>query len=166
MSKGGRPFDTGASAEIDLRAIPPASGQWHDYVAGTAWALQEAGQPVGVDHHHSVERVLEAHHRRHTRRRVGHAVAALAVVTRLFLARHLLGTQLLQTLLRAIAMVGLPFLEHLPDDLLVARETVGLEKRALVVFQPEPGHALQDGVHRLGGGTLQVGVLVGRWRLR
>jgi galactokinase len=39
--------DTGATAEIDLRAIPPASGQWHDYVAGTAWAMQQAGQPVG-----------------------------------------------------------------------------------------------------------------------
>ena len=39
-------LDTGASAEIDLQAIPPASGQWHDYVAGTAWALQEAGQPT------------------------------------------------------------------------------------------------------------------------
>ena len=38
--------DTGAAAEIDLRAIPPAAGQWHDYVAGTAWALQEAGQPI------------------------------------------------------------------------------------------------------------------------
>jgi galactokinase len=38
--------DTGASAELDLDAIPPASGQWHDYVAGTAWALQAAGQPI------------------------------------------------------------------------------------------------------------------------
>ena len=40
-------MDTGAGVEIDLRAIPPASGQWHDYVAGTAWAMQQAGQPVG-----------------------------------------------------------------------------------------------------------------------
>ena len=38
--------DAGASAEIDLRTIPPATGKWHDYVAGTAWALQEAGQPT------------------------------------------------------------------------------------------------------------------------
>ena len=36
---------------------------------------------------------------------------------------------------------------------------MGLEERTLVVFQPEPGHALQDGVHRLGGGALEVGVL-------
>jgi galactokinase len=38
--------DTGAGVELDLDAIPPASGQWHDYVAGTAWALQAAGEPI------------------------------------------------------------------------------------------------------------------------
>jgi galactokinase len=38
--------DTGASAEFDLDAIRTATGQWHDYVAGTAWALQDAGQPT------------------------------------------------------------------------------------------------------------------------
>jgi galactokinase len=40
-------MDTGEAAHIDLAAIPPARGRWHDYVAGTAWALQEAGQPTG-----------------------------------------------------------------------------------------------------------------------
>jgi galactokinase len=38
--------DTGASAEFDLDAISPASGRWHDYVAGTAWALHDAGEPI------------------------------------------------------------------------------------------------------------------------
>ena len=31
---------------FDLEAIPPASDTWIDYVAGTAWALQEAGVAV------------------------------------------------------------------------------------------------------------------------
>jgi galactokinase len=33
-------------AAFDLDAIPPASGQWIDYVAGMAWALQDAGLTV------------------------------------------------------------------------------------------------------------------------
>ena len=42
--------DTGGQTEFDLAAIASASGEWHDYVAGTAWALQDAGQPtVGLD---------------------------------------------------------------------------------------------------------------------
>src|SRR5689334_19848732 len=35
--------DTGERAGFDLDAIEPASGRWIDYVAGTAWALEEAG---------------------------------------------------------------------------------------------------------------------------
>jgi galactokinase len=34
---------TGEHAAFDLDAIAPASGRWIDYVAGTAWALEEAG---------------------------------------------------------------------------------------------------------------------------
>ena len=34
---------TGESVRIDLHTIEPASGRWIDYVAGTAWALAEAG---------------------------------------------------------------------------------------------------------------------------
>ncbi len=37
---------TGERAEIDLGAIGPAQGSWRDYVAGTAWALLEAGAEV------------------------------------------------------------------------------------------------------------------------
>jgi galactokinase len=35
--------DTGASVELDLDALPGPGDAWHDYVAGTAWALQDAG---------------------------------------------------------------------------------------------------------------------------
>jgi galactokinase len=38
--------DTGESASFDLGALPGPGDAWHDYVAGTAWALQEAGQPT------------------------------------------------------------------------------------------------------------------------
>jgi len=112
-----------------------------------------------LHHHRPVERILEAHHRRHSRRRIRHAVAALAVVTRLFLARHLLRAQLLQAFLGAITTIGLALVQHLLDDFLVAREAMGLEERPFVILQAEPGHALQNGIHRLGGGTLEVGVL-------
>jgi galactokinase len=36
----------GHAAEFDLDAIPAASGGWVDYVAGTAWAMVQAGVPV------------------------------------------------------------------------------------------------------------------------
>ena len=35
--------ETGERAGFDLDAIEPATGRWIDYVAGTAWALAEAG---------------------------------------------------------------------------------------------------------------------------
>ncbi|MFV2065210.1 MAG: galactokinase, partial [Chloroflexota bacterium] len=42
--------DDGTSASIDLADLPPPGDEWHDYVTGTAWALQEAGQPtIGFD---------------------------------------------------------------------------------------------------------------------
>jgi galactokinase len=37
---------TGERAGFDLDAIGPATGSWIDYIAGTAWALQEAGLAV------------------------------------------------------------------------------------------------------------------------
>ena len=38
--------DSGESQGVDLDAIGPPRGQWIDYVAGTAWALAEAGLPT------------------------------------------------------------------------------------------------------------------------
>jgi len=39
-------LETGERGGFSLDDIPPASGRWIDYVAGTAWALQEAGLPL------------------------------------------------------------------------------------------------------------------------
>ena len=39
--------DDGDTASIDLAELLPPAGRWHDYVAGTAWALAEAGHPIG-----------------------------------------------------------------------------------------------------------------------
>lgn len=38
--------DDGDAATIDLAPFPPPGDAWHDYVAGTAWAMSAAGQPV------------------------------------------------------------------------------------------------------------------------
>jgi galactokinase len=38
--------DTGDTAGFDLDAIGPPTRTWIDYLAGTAWALAEAGRPV------------------------------------------------------------------------------------------------------------------------
>src|SRR5262245_4364201 len=35
--------DIGERAAVDLDAIEPAAGRWIDYLAGTAWAMAEAG---------------------------------------------------------------------------------------------------------------------------
>ncbi len=37
---------TGERGVLDLRDIGPKRGMWLDYVAGTAWALREAGVPI------------------------------------------------------------------------------------------------------------------------
>ena len=38
--------DDGATASFDLDALPPPGGEWHDYVAGMAWSMGEAGLPT------------------------------------------------------------------------------------------------------------------------
>jgi len=38
--------DGGGTARISLDPFPPPGDAWHDYVAGTAWALDHHGQPV------------------------------------------------------------------------------------------------------------------------
>ncbi len=38
--------DDGQTATISLDPFPPKGDAWHDYIAGTAWALAEHGQPV------------------------------------------------------------------------------------------------------------------------
>ncbi len=38
--------DNGETATISLDPFPPRGDAWHDYIAGTAWALDHHGQPV------------------------------------------------------------------------------------------------------------------------
>lgn len=39
--------DTGETATLSLDPFPPEGDAWHDYIAGTAWALAEHEQPIG-----------------------------------------------------------------------------------------------------------------------
>jgi galactokinase len=39
-------LDDGETAAFELDAIEPAAGRWIDYVAGTAWAMTDAGLPT------------------------------------------------------------------------------------------------------------------------
>jgi galactokinase len=39
--------DTGQTATISLDPFPPRGDAWHDYMAGTAWAMSVHGQPIG-----------------------------------------------------------------------------------------------------------------------
>lgn len=38
--------DNGDTATISLDPFPPRGDAWHDYIAGTAWAMAEHGQPI------------------------------------------------------------------------------------------------------------------------
>jgi galactokinase len=39
-------LDDGDAAVINLDPFPPRGSAWHDYLAGTAWAMAEHGQPI------------------------------------------------------------------------------------------------------------------------
>jgi galactokinase len=39
-------LDDGQSADIGLDPFPPPGDAWHDYIAGTAWAMAGYGQPI------------------------------------------------------------------------------------------------------------------------
>ena len=87
------------------------------------------------------------------------AVAAAAVVAGFLLAGHLLGAHGLQLLLAAIAVVGMTFRQQLLGHLAVTVEALGLVEGALVGLEIQPGHAVQDRLHRLLGGALPVRIL-------
>ncbi len=97
--------------------------------------------------HHPFGRVTETDDMRFIR--VNELVAAVAVISRLLLALHLLLAQCLQPLLGTVAAVGITALEQLLDNLIVALKTLCLVERTLVVLQPQPGHPLEDRVDRL-----------------
>ena len=86
-------------------------------------------------------------------------VAAAPVVHRLA-AGGLRGLALLLELLgAAIAAIGVPCGEQALGVVAIELAALALEERSLVPVQAEPAQALEDRVHRRGGGALLVGVL-------
>src|SRR5262249_25605363 len=77
----------------------------------------------------------------------------------LLAARALRRAHLLELLLGAIAAVGLALAQQPLGDLAVAREALHLAKRPLVPVEPQPPHPVEDRLHGLLGGALEVGVL-------
>ena len=55
-------------------------------------------------------------------------------------------------------MIGVTGFQQLLDDLLVTTKALGLLERSLLIFQPQPSHAFQNGIDRLNRRPLQVGV--------
>ncbi len=101
-----------------------------------------------VEHHHAVERILEADDA------VGIVavrqveVARGAVVARLLLVRQRRLAHGFQFLARLVGVVGRAIGDHLFGDFAVAVQALGLVDRALVVVQLHPVHRLEDGVDR------------------
>ncbi|OIQ76416.1 hypothetical protein GALL_419010 [mine drainage metagenome] len=113
--------------------------------------------------HDAGGRVAESHHRRHTRRRRRQYFAFFrppsAVVARLEPCRHLRLAHCSQLLGRCIAMVGRSGRQHPLNHRLVAVHALHLVKRAFVVIQTQPAHAIQNRLHGLWCGTCHIGIL-------
>ena len=112
--------------------------------------------------HRAVGRIPEAHHRLHAGRRHRQRLAGFgapaAVVARLFAACALRLAHRVEFLGAAVAVIGLAAGQHLLEHFLVAIQALGLVERAFVVIQIQPGHAVEDRLHRLGGRARDVGV--------
>ena len=102
-------------------------------------------------------RILEPHHRQYARTGIA-AITPPSVVARLLASRGLVGAQLRQFFLGAIATIGGSRCKHGIDDLLVAIEALGLKVGALVVVKTSPCHARQDLLYGLVSGAFQVRV--------
>ncbi len=113
---------------------------------------------ASFDDHGAFGRVLEAHDRRDARNRLL-AVAAAAVVARLFLARELVVAHLLEFFLRAVTVIRLALGEPLLDDFAISRVALALVERTFVGVEPQPFHAVEDHLHGFGRRSLAVGVL-------
>ena len=133
-------------------------GSRDDQIVELAVLKHDAAVHHVVDHHFTGERILEAHHGRHARERIG-ALAPTSVVARLFTACDLLSAHLLQFLLAAVAAIGFAAGEQLFDDVLVAVEALGLIKRTFVVIESRPFEAIQDLLDGLRRRALQIGIL-------
>ena len=103
--------------------------------------------------------VPEAHHHRLAGFGLQSQITATTVVARFLLRRHLLFAQRIEPLFRTLAIVSVTLLDQLVDDLVIAIETFCLEKRAFVIVEPQPRHAVQNRLHRFRRRTLEIGVL-------
>ena len=112
-----------------------------------------------VEHHIAVIGIAEPDDRLDAGRGRSAALAAVTVVARFLLVLQLLGAQRVDALSRAVAAVGGTRGEHAVDDLGVALEALRLVVGTLVVVELQPRHAVENGVDRLLGRTLPVGVL-------
>src|SRR5579862_7976631 len=111
-----------------------------------------------IDHHGSLERIAEPHHRRHARPWI-FAIPATARVSGLLLACELLLAHRIELLLGAVAVIGVAGSEHLAYHSAIAVEALRLEIGPLVGIESEPGHNLEDDAYGLLRGALPVGVL-------
>ncbi len=135
-----------------------AVGAQQDQIVELGVVVHHPAADHVLHHHRALQGILEADHMGLVLWLVL-AVAAAPVVTGLLLVGQLPLAQLFQALLGAVAAIGVTLLEQLVDVVAVAVHALGLIEGTFVVLQPQPGHALEDGVDRLGGGALEVGIL-------
>ena len=150
---------------VGRHAIAAGDDQVVELLAGE----DDAALDQVVQHHLAVLRIPEANHRFDSNRRLGQHLARLrapaAVVARLLLARLLLGAHGVELFLAGVAVVGGAGRQHLPDDLGIAVETLGLVDLVEVALQPQPGHALEDRIDGFLRAALAVGVLDAQQKL-
>jgi hypothetical protein len=82
-----------------------------------------------------------------------------AVVARLFAASHLRGAKLFQLGRLHVAVVREPALHQLAQLVAIAVHPLHLVDRTLVVVEAEPGHRIENRLHRLRRRARDVGVL-------
>ncbi|CCJ99025.1 conserved hypothetical protein [Cronobacter malonaticus 507] len=111
-----------------------------------------------VKHDRTILRVRKTHDARLIVSMMLMAVAATAVITRLFALRHLLFAQRFQTLFRAIAFICRTRRQHFINHRVVAIEAFGLEIRAFIPLQAQPVHPIHNGFDGFRRGALKIGV--------
>ena len=105
-----------------------------------------------VPSHYTVKRIAKAYHRRDALGRGRQDLARFGsptpVVARLFLTHFLLGAQRSQLVYRHIATVGTASRQHLLNHHVIAIHPLYLVIRTLIVIQFQPGHPVDNRLHR------------------
>ncbi len=133
-------------------------GTTNDQIVQLLIAEFDRATDLIIKNNGTVLRVGKAHHAWLIVGMMFVAVTATPVITRLLAFRHLIFTQLLQTLFRAVAFIGCSRLQHLVNHRVIAIKTFGLEIWAFVPFQVQPVHTIHDGFNGFRRGTLKIGV--------